>query len=268
MYRFLFALVALLLAPLAMAAIELNSATVEEFDTLPGIGPAKARAIVEYRDENGPFESITELDAVPGIGMSTLRNIWDLVYIEGQPDEPMPSDEDSGAGEFEAGADEVEGEGAEAGADEGAEAGEAGADEGAEAGGAADEGAEAGEAGADEGAEAGEAGADEGAEAGEAGADEGTGAGQAGAVEATEAEGTEAPPPIPPSPATPGRKVNINTATMEELLWLPGIGATKAEVIHADRETNGPFASCDDLTRVRGIGAATIAALGDACVTQ
>ena len=246
MYRFLFALVALLLAPLAMAAIELNSATVEEFDTLPGIGPAKARAIVEYRDENGPFESITELDAVPGIGMSTLRNIWDLVYIEGQPDEPMPSDEDSGAGEFEAGADEVEGEGAEAGADEGAEAGGA----------------------ADEGAEAGEAGADEGAEAGEAGADEGTGAGQAGAVEATEAEGTEAPPPIPPSPATPGRKVNINTATMEELLWLPGIGATKAEVIHADRETNGPFASCDDLTRVRGIGAATIAALGDACVTQ
>ena len=47
--------------------------------------------------------------------------------------------------------------------------------------------------------------------------------------------------------------ININTATAEELMRLPGIGKTKAEAILADRAANGPYAAPEDLTRVKGI---------------
>ena len=49
-------------------------------------------------------------------------------------------------------------------------------------------------------------------------------------------------------------KVNINTASVQELKGLPGIGQTKAEAIVQYREANGPFKSPDDLTKVKGIG--------------
>ncbi|SFR55356.1 competence protein ComEA [Marinobacter daqiaonensis] len=52
--------------------------------------------------------------------------------------------------------------------------------------------------------------------------------------------------------------VNINTATAAELAVLDGIGESKALAIVADRNANGPFESEDDLTRVRGIGDATV----------
>lgn len=52
--------------------------------------------------------------------------------------------------------------------------------------------------------------------------------------------------------------VNINTATAAELTQLDGIGETKALGIVADRDTNGPFESEGDLTRVRGIGDVTV----------
>ena len=52
--------------------------------------------------------------------------------------------------------------------------------------------------------------------------------------------------------------VNINTATAAELARLDGIGETKALAIVADRDTNGPFQSEGDLTRVRGIGDVTV----------
>nr|WP_297458658.1 ComEA family DNA-binding protein [uncultured Halomonas sp.] len=57
--------------------------------------------------------------------------------------------------------------------------------------------------------------------------------------------------------------VNINTADVQTLAQLPGIGNTKAEAIVADRAANGPFDSADDLDRVNGIGAATIDGLRD-----
>ena len=53
-------------------------------------------------------------------------------------------------------------------------------------------------------------------------------------------------------------KINVNTASAPELEALPGIGATKAEAIVADRQANGPFASVDDLERVPGIGQKTV----------
>lgn len=57
--------------------------------------------------------------------------------------------------------------------------------------------------------------------------------------------------------------VNINTATAEELTALPGIGEKKAEAIVSDREAHGAYESVDDLSRVSGIGSATVEQLRD-----
>ncbi|MFR9170171.1 MAG: ComEA family DNA-binding protein, partial [Gordonibacter urolithinfaciens] len=62
-------------------------------------------------------------------------------------------------------------------------------------------------------------------------------------------------------------KVNINTASATQLDTLPGVGASTAEKIVADREANGPFKTVEDLKRVSGIGDKKFAALADAiCV--
>jgi len=53
-------------------------------------------------------------------------------------------------------------------------------------------------------------------------------------------------------------RVTLSTATVEELAQLPGIGATRAEAIVEDRRLHGKFKSVDELSRVRGIGPATI----------
>lgn len=60
------------------------------------------------------------------------------------------------------------------------------------------------------------------------------------------------------SSPTPGAPVNVNTADVEQLDALPGIGPATAAAIIADRDANGPFASVDDLSRVRGIGPAKL----------
>lgn len=61
--------------------ININSASVAELDTLPGIGPSYAERIVTYRNEHGLFASIDDLDKVSGIGTSTIEKIRDLVTI-------------------------------------------------------------------------------------------------------------------------------------------------------------------------------------------
>ena len=62
-----------------VAAVSLSSATVEELDELPGIGPITAQKIVDYRAEHGPFASVDDLDAVPGIGPTRIEQLRDLV---------------------------------------------------------------------------------------------------------------------------------------------------------------------------------------------
>jgi competence protein ComEA len=59
--------------------VSLSSATVEQLDELPGVGPITAQKIVDYRTEHGPFASVDDLDAVPGIGPTRIEQLRDLV---------------------------------------------------------------------------------------------------------------------------------------------------------------------------------------------
>lgn len=59
--------------------VSLGTATAEQLDTLPGIGPALAAAIIAYREEHGGFSSVEELDNVSGIGPALLAKLRDLV---------------------------------------------------------------------------------------------------------------------------------------------------------------------------------------------
>lgn len=61
--------------------VNLNTAGPEELDTLPGIGPALAERIIQYREEHGPFTSVEQLDEVKGIGPSVLEKIGDRATI-------------------------------------------------------------------------------------------------------------------------------------------------------------------------------------------
>lgn len=60
-------------------SVSLSSATLDELDALPGIGPITAQKIVDYRTEHGPFASVDDLDAVPGIGPTRVEQLRELV---------------------------------------------------------------------------------------------------------------------------------------------------------------------------------------------
>jgi competence protein ComEA len=66
-------------SPAAGARISLGTATLEQLDTLPGIGPVTAQAILDHRSEHGPFTSVDDLLDVKGIGEKTLADIRDQV---------------------------------------------------------------------------------------------------------------------------------------------------------------------------------------------
>jgi competence protein ComEA len=65
----------------ASGPVHLNSATLEQLDSLPGIGPVTAQKILDYRQQHGAFGSVEELDAVPGIGPARLEQLKDLVAL-------------------------------------------------------------------------------------------------------------------------------------------------------------------------------------------
>jgi competence protein ComEA len=78
----------LLFLPMALAGVNVNTASSAELESLPGIGPSKAGAIIQYRTEHGQFTSLTDLDNVPGIGPATLQNISPLVVFDGNTELP------------------------------------------------------------------------------------------------------------------------------------------------------------------------------------
>lgn len=61
--------------------VDLNLATQEQLESLPGIGPSRAAAIVEHRESAGPFQTPGDLRAVPGIGEATFQRLADLVTV-------------------------------------------------------------------------------------------------------------------------------------------------------------------------------------------
>jgi competence protein ComEA len=63
------------------APIDINTATLEQLDSLPGIGPVIAQRIIDYRTANGPFASIEQIKEVRGIGDALFENIKDRITI-------------------------------------------------------------------------------------------------------------------------------------------------------------------------------------------
>jgi competence protein ComEA len=67
--------------PAAGGAVDINSADAVALEALPGVGPSIAQAIVEWRETNGPFASVDELEDVPGIGPATLDEIRESARV-------------------------------------------------------------------------------------------------------------------------------------------------------------------------------------------
>ena len=61
--------------------IDVNTATAAQLDSLPGVGPSTAAAIIAYRDQHGPFQTVDEIGEVRGIGPAKLDAIRGLVTV-------------------------------------------------------------------------------------------------------------------------------------------------------------------------------------------
>ncbi len=89
-------IVAVLLSALfafpAWAVVDINSATPSQLETVKGIGPAKAKAIVEYRDKHGAFKSLDDLANVKGFGKASVAKLKDKLSVDGKVGEKaMPT---------------------------------------------------------------------------------------------------------------------------------------------------------------------------------
>ncbi|NML25222.1 ComEA family DNA-binding protein [Zoogloea dura] len=65
----------------AFGAVNLNTATVAELDSVKGIGPSKAQAIVDYRTKNGPFKSLDDLKNIKGFGDKSIARMKDELTV-------------------------------------------------------------------------------------------------------------------------------------------------------------------------------------------
>jgi competence protein ComEA len=58
--------------------VHLNTATLEQLDALPGVGPVTAQKILDYREKQGAFSSLDDLDAISGIGPARLEQLREV----------------------------------------------------------------------------------------------------------------------------------------------------------------------------------------------
>lgn len=70
--------------PEEFVPLNLNTATAEELESLPGIGTVRAQRIVSDREANGPFRTVEDVMRVSGIGNAVYQQISELVYVEGE----------------------------------------------------------------------------------------------------------------------------------------------------------------------------------------
>jgi len=84
-------LAALLGINLAFAAVNINTATQDELVTVKGIGPAKAKAIIDYRTKNGSFKSVDDLKGVKGFGEKSLAKLRGELTVSGASTPAAPA---------------------------------------------------------------------------------------------------------------------------------------------------------------------------------
>ena len=75
-------------AGMALAAVNINTATREQLETLDGVGPVKAQAIIDYRNKNGPYKALADIKKVDGIGDATFEKIRTRINLTGQTTVP------------------------------------------------------------------------------------------------------------------------------------------------------------------------------------
>ena len=88
MHRILVFIVTLLFSAMALAAVNINTASKEELDALPGIGPVKAQAIIDYRKANGPFKTPEDIMKVSGIKEGEFSKLKGLIAVSGATTPP------------------------------------------------------------------------------------------------------------------------------------------------------------------------------------
>ena len=75
----------------AFAAVNLNTATQAELETLKGVGSAKAKMIIDDRTKNGPFKSVDDLDRVKGFGMKSIEKLRGELSVSGATSVSAPA---------------------------------------------------------------------------------------------------------------------------------------------------------------------------------
>lgn len=85
LYKAVLLLAGLMAFP-AFAAVNINTATQSELEAVRGVGPAKAKAIITYRETNGNFKSLDDLDKVKGFGKASIEKLQEELTIgSGKP---------------------------------------------------------------------------------------------------------------------------------------------------------------------------------------
>lgn len=80
LYKSVLVLAGLMALP-AFAAVNINTATQSELEVIRGLGPAKAKAIIVYRDANGNFKNLDELDNVKGFGKASIEKLKEELSV-------------------------------------------------------------------------------------------------------------------------------------------------------------------------------------------